>query len=402
MNKYYPKTDNQEEVLKEICKKKINKVYGNERKDLEERLNYELNIIKKTDTTAIFILLNRAFTSLNIKSYKFGPRGLIGGSLVAYLCGFSNIDPVKYGLSQYVAFGIENNFKEPDININLNIETGMRDKIINELESYDEIYKLIPARKKDLVGGFTKHPGELFIVPKIEKFKEQDYELLISKLETTDSHDITEFYKLDLLGLTSIKLLEELINTVNSNLSELDIDNADILNYLATENYKEVFDNIPELKYEFVIKVANATKPKTFNDLVKLISLTHGTDVWNNNAEILTKEKRANLQDVISNRDDLFDILVSHGVSIEKSYEIMENVRKGKGYIYKGEYEELSKKYNLPEWFSDSCFKIYYLFPRAHAISYALIAWKLIWFKIHKTKEFNNIIEKYKREVAKE
>lgn len=129
--------------------------------------------------------------------------------------------------------------------------------------------------------------------------------------------------------------MEELINTINSNLSELDIGNADILNYLATENYKEIFDNIPELQFEFVIEVANATKPKTFNDLVKIISLSHGTDVWNNNAEVLIKEKSVNLQDVISNRDDLFDILLSHGVGIEESYKIMENVRKGKGYIYK-------------------------------------------------------------------
>ena len=395
MNKYYPKIENQEEILKELCKQKLNETYGNANKDLESRLNYELDIINKTSTTAIFILLNRVFTNLNVKPYQFGPRGLIGGSLVAYLCDFSNIDPIKYELSQYVVFGIESNYKEPDININLNIENGIRNKIINELESYDEIYKLVPAMVKDPNGHLRCHPGSLFIVPKIEKYEDKEYELLIDKLKTTDCHDITEFYELDLLGHNSIKLLEELINNANNNLSDIETDNSDIINYLATENYEEIFDNIPEFQHEFSIKVANVTKPKTFNDLVKILSVTHGTDVWNNNAELLINDKKATLQEVISNRDDIFDILVNHNVSIEESYKIMENVRKGKGYIYNEEYKELFKKFNLPEWFGDSCSKIKYLFPRAHAISYTLLAWQLIWFKIHYKKDYDKVISKY-------
>ena len=402
MNNYYPKIENQEALLKNLCKHRLYDLYEKPSQELEQRLDYELDIINKTNTTGIFIILNRVFRSLKIKSYQFGLRGLIGGSLVAYLCGISNVDPVKYGLSQYVTFGVRNTYKVPDININLNTETDLKFRLINEIEACDEIYKMIPIKSKSkLYGNIESNIYSYYIIPIIHNYNDDDYRLLINRLDNTSFQDINEFYKIYLLSLNSIKVLEELINDTGNDLSNLDIDNADIVKYISDENYEEIFDNIFVFNYELIVDIANMAKPKTFYDLVKIISLAHGDGVWDNNFKNLINDKKATLQDIISNRDDLFDILVNHNVSIDESYKIMEEVRKGRGNIYREQYKRLSNEHNLPNWFTDSCSKIKYLFPKAHAISYTLIVWKLLWFKIHSYKEFNQALEEYK-EIKKE
>ena len=397
MNNYYPKIENQEALLKDLCKHRLYDLYENPSQELEQRLDYELDIINKTNTTGIFIILNRVFHSLKIKSYQLGLRGLLGGSLVAYLCRISNVDPVKYGLSQYVTFGVRNNYKVPDININLNTETDLKLRLINKIEACVEIYKLIPIKSKtQFYGCLESNINSFYIVPIIHNFNDNDYRSLINKLDNIDFHDIIEFYELDVLGLDSIKILEELINKTENDLNNLDIDNVDIVKYISTGNYEEIFDNIFGFNHELIFNIANITKPKTFYDLVKIISLAHGDCIWDNNVKDLIIDKKVTLQDIISNRDDVFDILVNHNVDIEESYKIMEDVRMGRGNINRNQYESLFKKYNLPSWFTDACFKTKYLFPRAHAIGYTLIAWKLLWFKIHKRKEFNDVLEKYR------
>ena len=182
MNKYYPKIENQKELLNDLCKQRVYDLYEKPSQEVEQRLKYELDIIDKTDTTGIFIILNRVFTKLNIQPYQFGLRGITGNSIVAYLCGISNIDPVKYGLSQYVVFGTENNYKEPDIDINLNIKKDMKNRIVNEIENCAEIYKLIPARAKQSNGSLRMHPCGYNLVPIIQNFDDNDYDLLIIKI----------------------------------------------------------------------------------------------------------------------------------------------------------------------------------------------------------------------------
>ena len=146
-----------------------------------------------------------------------------------------------------------------------------------------------------------------------------------------------------------------------------------------------------------VVEISNKVKPKNFDDLVKITSLAHGTNAWNDNAESLMNNEASNLSEIVSNRDDLFDILVNHNVSKNEAYEIMEDVRKGKGISKCSKYYDYESllKSGIPEWLIDSCNKIKYLYPRAHAISYTLLAWKLIWFKIHYKKDYDKVISKY-------
>ncbi|HON04490.1 MAG TPA: PolC-type DNA polymerase III, partial [Fervidobacterium sp.] len=123
------------------------------------------------------------------------------------------------------------------------------------------------------------------------------------------------------------------------------------------------------------------TKPKTFAELVRISGLSHGTDVWLGNAQSIINKKIATLSDVIACRDDIMIYLIHKGLPPSNAFKIMENVRKGKGL--KEEEINLMKEHNVPEWFIESCQKIKYLFPKAHAVAYVSMAFRIAYFKVH-------------------
>ena len=394
MIKYYPIIENQKEKLKCLCEEKLNSLYKNVSSEIKERLNYELEMIHKTETEAIFLLLSETFRKLNLKTNQFAIRGLMGNSLVAFLCGISNVDPVKFGLLPYLALGVDGCYKEPDIDINFSSEELLK-KIIEELESCDEIYKLVNANVKSVSGKLTPHVSKQFIIPKIKEFGDNNYYEIVNKLQTTDCHEIDEFYSLDFFTTDALSILNELSEKTNKNLEDIDIDNDSVIDYLINEEYDVVFEKVPEISNSFYVDIANFIKPVSFDDLVKIVSLGHGTNVWDNNAEVLMEDIGLSIDDVIINRDDLFSDLQKYGFSIEDSFKITEDVRKGKT-IPKDKYDSnVLKEHNVPEWFEKSCNKIKYLFPKGHAISNTLIYWRLIWFKINFDTEYNSVAKKY-------
>ena len=194
-----------------------------------------------------------------------------------------------------------------------------------------------------------------------------------------------------------ILIFNELVNIIGINPESIDINNANVTEYLNNNDYKDIYKNVPEFYHDLVVEISNKVKPKNFDDLVKITSLAHGTNAWKDNAERLMNNEASNLSEIVSKRDDLFDILVNHNVSKNEAYEIMEDVRKGKGISKCSKYYDYESLLisGIPEWLIDSCNKIKYLFPRAHAISYTLLAWKLIWFKIHYKKDYDKVISKY-------
>lgn len=139
---------------------------------------------------------------------------------------------------------------------------------------------------------------------------------------------------------------------------------------------------LPELGTHFVMNMLEQTKPKSFSDLVRISGLSHGTNVWQDNAEYFISQGYCTLSTAICTRDDIMTYLIRMGVENERSFKIMESVRKGKG-LDDSMIADM-KACDVPDWYIESCQRIKYMFPKAHAAAYIMMAMRVAWFKVHR------------------
>ncbi|EQD33500.1 DNA polymerase III, alpha subunit, partial [mine drainage metagenome] len=143
---------------------------------------------------------------------------------------------------------------------------------------------------------------------------------------------------------------------------------------------------LPEFGTRFVRQMLEATRPRTFAELVRISGLSHGTDVWTHNADELIRSGRATLREVIATRDDIMLNLIHYGLAPKQAFQITEQVRKGKGL--KPDDESEMRAHSVPDWYIDSCQKIQYMFPKAHAAAYVIMAVRIAYFKVHHPAAF--------------
>ena len=214
-----------------------------------------------------------------------------------------------------------------------------------------------------------------------------------------DYHKIDHnLLKLDILGHddpTIIKMLEDLtgVNALN-----IPLDDEQVLSLFNNTSALGVTPDdlmgldlgslgVPEFGTEFVMQMLRDTKPKNFSDLVRISGLSHGTDVWLNNAQYYIARGDCTLSTAICTRDDIMTYLIHTGVEDGTAFNIMEKVRKGlvaKGKVPQWEeWKETMKQAGVPDWYIESCGKIKYMFPKAHAVAYVMMAFRIAYFKVY-------------------
>ena len=278
-----------------------------------------------------------------------------------------------------------------------------------------------------IVGGCTgirrstgQHPGGIIVLPlgeDINSFTPVQHPAndMTTDIITThfDYHSIDHnLLKLDILGHddpTMIKTLEEYISSpaMDNEYNETDhkfvatdipLDDPDVMSLFHDTSALGIAPDdiggcpvgclgIPEFGTDFVIQMVVDTKPKTLSDLIRISGLSHGTDVWLNNAQDLIKSGKATISTAICTRDDIMTYLINKGLDSEESFTIMERVRKGT--VAKGkckEWQDFKKDmidHDVPDWYIGSCEKIKYMFPKAHAAAYVMMAYRIAYCKVN-------------------
>ncbi len=469
-----PRIEGSDEQIRNLTMERAKELYGEPLpKIVQKRIDKELNAIINHGYSVLYLIAKKMVDKSMSDGYVVGSRGSVGSSLVAYLLGITEVNPLpphyfcgkcryfemvensEYGSGydlprkncpkcgedlqrngQDIPFetfmGFEGD-KVPDIDLNFSGEyQDEAHRFIESLFGKSHVYragtintialrtaygyvkayeektgrKVRKAETERLVNEVMgvkrttgQHPGGLIIVPKeyeIYDFTPIQYPANVKTAETFTTHFDYEsihddLVKIDALGHddpTFVKLLKQFTGIdpmtipmddpdtlkIFSSLEPLGIDPKELGSEVGTLG-------IPEFGTQFVRGMLVETRPKTFAELVRISGLSHGTDVWLNNARDWIKQSKASLSDVIACRDDIMNYLIKKGMNASKAFKIMENVRKGKGLSQ--EEEESLRQLNVPEWYIESCKRIKYLFPKAHAAAYVSMAFRIAYFKVH-------------------
>lgn len=255
-----------------------------------------------------------------------------------------------------------------------------------------------------------QHPGGMVVVP--ADMDIHDFCPVHRPADKSDSDNITTHFdygkmkgtllKFDILGHDDPTVLKMLGDLTGVDVTKIPLDDQEVMSLFSSNealHYKQEYMQgetfidkvgtyaIPEFGTSFVRQMLLDTMPTTFGELIRISGLSHGTNVWLNNAQDLVREGTATLKEVICTRDDIMVNLIRMGMDSKDAFDIMEFTRKGK-FSQHQEYIPKMQASGVPQWYIDSCLKISYMFPKAHAAAYVTMAFRIAWFKVHYPEAF--------------
>ncbi len=395
-----------DEKLVKMCYDNAKAIYGDPLpKVVQDRLTLELTPIINHGYGVLYYIAHKLVKHSNDRGYLVGSRGSVGSSFVATMSGITEVNPLPphyvcpkchwthffedgsvgggfdlpdkkcpkcgselskngHDIPFAVFLGFDGD-KEPyiDLNFSSGDEQGVAHKYTEELFGRNNVFR---------AGTITTH---------------FDYHSISGRMDIL-GHDDPKVIRMlqDITGIDPLKIPFDDQKTLSlfSSPEALGLTPDELASAIGNKGITVGALGLPEYGTPFVRGMLEDTRPKNFSELVRISGFSHGTDVWLNNAQDLIKNGVVKLEDVISTRDDVMNYLIQHGVKPLTSFKVMENVRKGKGLEKGGSNNraELDAAH-VPQWFIDSCLKIGYLLPRAHAVAYVMMAFRIAWFKVY-------------------
>lgn len=463
-----------EEDLEKMTYLTAHEIYGHPLPTVvNARLERELKAIIGHGYASLYLIAHKLVKKSLDDGYLVGSRGSVGSSLVATMCGITEVNPLvphyvcpKCSWSQFFTegevgsgvdlpdkscpecqtplkkLGFEIPFevfmgfhgdKVPDIDLNFSGEYQAQihtyteelfgsEKVfragtigtlaektaygfimkyleqVNEIRRNAEVNRLV-SKLSGVRRTTGQHPGGMVVVPPdmdVFDFTPIQYPANDARSGTITTH--FEYHalddslvKLDILGHDDPTMLRFLEDITGISVLEIALDDEETMSLFSSLDSLGISEEqigtpvgtlgIPEFGTRFVRQMLIDTSPKTFSDLVRISGLSHGTNVWTNNAQDLIRSGVTDLSNVIATRDDIMSYLMLRGLEARDAFRIMEQVRKGKGLT--DDDVTLLRKFQVPEWYVDSCKKISYMFPKAHAVAYVMMAFRIAFFKVH-------------------
>lgn len=433
-----------DEKLRNLCMDAAEAKYSTPLPDaVKARLEKELTAIEAYGYASHYLIGAMLAEQSMAEGYPVATRGMIGSSFAANLCEITAVNPLPahywcskchhfeaYGSGNYKVMGYDLPDKvcpecgatliaegadiEPEIlmgikldrepDIALNVAAEIRPELSAFLKHTFGEDCVFRARVKALLEDGTirrnVHPGGVFILPKgadIREFSEvrdeipdDDFKLPVTE---RDYHELDGVLKkFDLLRFEELSMLAILEERTGFPAKQVRTNERDVLKVFLEEGLSFLPKRTMDWEEAVTLhdRVIRELKPERFSDLVRITAMLHGVEVWKDNAEKLIRSGKA-LSDCVSTRDDVMQEMLLHGIPRTQAFGIMERVRKGKGVAKDMEWDMLAA--GIPGWYIDSCDTISYLYPRAHAVEYMLLYWKLAYYRLHFPEKYKKALE---------